>query len=93
MTIIEAAKRFYAARLRQRESKALLRAYRAEHGGCEYTLDETLPCFSGGYVEEVEWCAVCRGSQPLWQEYRTAAARAGAALRALMLAVAKEETP
>ena len=94
-TIEVAAKRFYAVRLHQRETKAALRAYRAEHGQCrQYGNDEAYreSCFDRPSSTFAEWCAVCRGSQPLWQEYRSAAAAAGAALRALMLAVATEET-
>ena len=86
--------RLYRARLAHRQAKETLRNYRREHGVCpEFHSGEDrqpLACYRLGPAHFDEWCAICQGSQPVWESYRKAALEAGVALRALMLTCSKE---
>lgn len=80
-----AARRLYKARRDRAEAKKKLRAYREEHGGCDGPNHNEPSCYHGRYPDDpTEWCAVCRGAQPLWCAYRHAATQCGVELRSLM---------
>ena len=94
MNVVEVkAMALYQARTNHAAAKAALRAYREECGDCAdplYTGEG--PCYARHRhpfyprAEFEKWCAVCQGSQPLWEAYRDTGRRAGLALRYLMAA-------
>ena len=85
--ITRAAIAYYQARRRKKQAHADLVAYRVEHGGCIGD-DRVGTCYQG-FGDG--WCAVCLGSQPLWEARKTASYRVGTALRGLMRLCEKAE--
>lgn len=91
MTPLEtAALAYYQARKSHEAARAKLREYRQEHGSCQWSqgdvgsIDEVPECFRQSHVAIADWCAICRGSEPLHQEYRSAASAVGQRMRALL---------
>jgi len=86
--ITRAAIAYYQARRGKLQAHADLVAYRAEHGGCIGDDKDVGTCYEG-YNDD--WCAICLGSQPLWEARKTASYRVGTALRGLMRLCEKAE--
>jgi len=85
-TIAHAARALAAARREWHETNAALRHFMEQSETCcglTISEDSYERCYQSHRPIE-EWCPTCQGSQPLWQAYRHAAAKAGRKLRYLM---------
>jgi hypothetical protein len=89
-----AAMRLYRARSERVAAHAALKSYREKHGGCKCLDDEIrTPCFIKYQFRNGDWCAVCAGSQPLWERRKKASTEVGAAMKHLMSVCRKQEQP
>ena len=88
-----AAIALYQARQRHKQAHEALKQYRKEHGSCDgENYANTGPCYMRYDLTRVDWCDICEGSQPLWEERTRASRRLGPTLRRLMYLCKQEVT-
>lgn len=91
--IAAVAKRLIEARTIRAATREELRAFREEHGRCEYDLSEiqNRPCYRDE-LNRAAWCPICISSQEIYDRCGKWSDNVGAATRVLTR-LCRESTP